>query len=83
MRDFNTLWQPGYDHAGIAPQAVMSALAAEGKTPQDVGREEFVELCWDFIRDYGGQIMGQLRRSAPRSTTGATASRWTTATRAR
>jgi valyl-tRNA synthetase len=62
MRDFNTLWQPGYDHAGIALQAVMTRrLAEEGKTPQDVGRERFVELCWEFIRDYGGQIMGQLR----------------------
>ena len=62
MRDFNTLWQPGYDHAGIALQAVMvRRLAAKGLTMQDVGRERFVELCWDFIRDYGGQIMGQLR----------------------
>ena len=62
MRGFNTLWQPGYDHAGIALQAVMTRrLAAEGKTLQDVGREKFVELCWEFIRDYGGQIMGQLR----------------------
>ena len=62
MRDFNTLWQPGYDHAGIALQAVMTRrLAEEGKTPQDVGRERFVELCWEFIRDYGGQIMEQLR----------------------
>jgi valyl-tRNA synthetase len=62
MRGFNTLWQPGYDHAGIALQAVMTRrLAEEGKTLQDVGREKFVELCWDFIRDYGGQIMVQLR----------------------
>ncbi|MDP9232358.1 MAG: valine--tRNA ligase [Actinomycetota bacterium] len=62
MRDFNALWQPGYDHAGIALQTVMRRrLAAEGKSLQDVGREEFVRLCWDFIRDYGGQIMGQLR----------------------
>ncbi len=62
MREFNTLWQPGYDHAGIALQAVMTRrLAEEGKTPQDVGRDRFVELCWEFIRDYGGQIMEQLR----------------------
>ena len=62
MRDFNALWQPGYDHAGIALQAVMTRrLAEEGKTPQDVGRERFVELCREFIRDYGGQIMEQLR----------------------
>ena len=62
MRGLNTLWQPGYDHAGIALQAVMvRRLAAEGLTPQDIGREAFVERCWAFIRDYGGQIMGQLR----------------------
>ena len=62
MRDFNALWQPGYDHAGIALQAVMTRrLADEGKTLQEVGRDKFVELCWDFIRDYGGQIMVQLR----------------------
>src|ERR671910_2943517 len=51
MRGFNTLWQPGYDHAGIALQAVMvRLLAAEGLAMQDVGRERFVRLCWDFIR---------------------------------
>jgi valyl-tRNA synthetase len=62
MREFNTLWQPGYDHAGIALQAVMTRrLAAEGLTLHDVGREAFVQRCWDFIRDYGGQIMAQLR----------------------
>jgi valyl-tRNA synthetase len=62
MRDFNTLWQPGYDHASIALQAVMvRRLAAEGMDYRELGRDEFVERCWAFIRDYGGQIMGQLR----------------------
>src|SRR6184192_4272759 len=62
MRNYNTLWQPGYDHAGIALQAVMRRrLAAEGLTLEDIGREAFVQRCWEFIRDYGGQIMGQLR----------------------
>src|SRR5712691_5529139 len=62
MRSFNTLWQPGYDHASIALQAVMTRrLADEGLTLQDVGREAFVERCRAFVRDYGGQIMGQLR----------------------
>jgi valyl-tRNA synthetase len=62
MRGFNALWQPGYDHAGIALQAVMvRRLAAEGLTLHDVGREAFVQRCWDFIRDYGGQIMEQYR----------------------
>src|SRR5204863_6148736 len=62
MRDFNALWQPGYDHAGIALQNVMvRRLAAEGIDYRDLGRAAFVERCWDFIRDYGGQIMEQFR----------------------
>src|ERR671936_336108 len=62
MRGFTALWQPGYDHASIALQAVMvRRLADEGLTRHDIGREAFVDRCWEFIRDYGGQIMGQLR----------------------
>ena len=62
MRDFNALWQPGYDHAGIALQNVMvRRLAAEGTDYRELGRGAFVEKCWEFIRDYGGQIMDQLR----------------------
>src|SRR5919201_2440118 len=62
LRGFNTLWQPGYDHAGIALQNVMvRRLAAEGIDYRDIGRAAFVGRCWDFIRDYGGQIMEQFR----------------------
>jgi valyl-tRNA synthetase len=62
MRGFNTLWQPGYDHAGIALQAVMvRRLAAEGIDYRELGRTAFVERCWDFLRDYGGQIVEQFR----------------------
>jgi valyl-tRNA synthetase len=62
MRNFNALWQPGYDHAGIALQRVMvRRLAAEGIDYRAIGRDAFVERCWEFIRDYGGQIMDQLR----------------------
>jgi valyl-tRNA synthetase len=62
MRDFNALWQSGYDHASIALQNVMvRRLADEGLSRHEIGREAFVQRCWDFIRDYGGQIMGQLR----------------------
>ncbi len=62
MRGFNALWQPGYDHASIALQAVMvRRLAAEGLSRLEIGREAFIERCYAFIRDYGGQIMGQLR----------------------
>jgi valyl-tRNA synthetase len=63
MRGFNTLWQPGYDHAGIATQNVVEKeLAREGLTRHDLGREEFVERVWAWLREYGGIIMGQFRR---------------------
>src|ERR671928_698072 len=63
MRGFNTLWQPGYDHAGIATQAVVEkALRAEGTSRQELGREEFVARVWEWLREYGGIIMRQYRR---------------------
>ena len=63
MRGFETAFLTGYDHAGISTQnAVEKHLAEQGKTRQDLGREAFVELVWDWLRQYGGTIMGQLRR---------------------
>jgi valyl-tRNA synthetase len=63
MRGFDTLWQPGYDHAGIATQNVVEkALAAEGLTRHDLGREAFVERTWDWLEMTGRTIMGQFRR---------------------
>jgi valyl-tRNA synthetase len=62
MRGFNALWQPGYDHASIALQNVMvRRLAAEGVDYRALGREEFERRCWQFIDQYGGHIVGQLR----------------------
>jgi len=63
MRGFNALWQPGYDHAGIATQAVVEKeLRKEGTTRFDLGREAFVARVWEWLREYGGVIMGQFRR---------------------
>jgi valyl-tRNA synthetase len=63
MRGFNTLWQPGYDHAGIATQAVVEKeLRKEGTSRQEIGREVFVERVWEWLREYGGVIMSQFRR---------------------
>jgi valyl-tRNA synthetase len=63
MRGFNTLWQPGYDHAGIGTQFVVEReLAKEGLTRQDLGREKFLERTWEWLEKYGGVIMGQARR---------------------
>src|SRR4051795_949339 len=47
MRGFNTLWQPGFDHAGIATQAVVEReLRGEGTSRQELGRDAFVERVW-------------------------------------
>jgi valyl-tRNA synthetase len=63
MQGFNVLFQPGYDHAGISTQnAVEKHLAAEGRSRQDLGRDAFVELVWEWLREYGGKIMFQFRR---------------------
>ena len=62
MRGFNALWQPGYDHAGIATQNVVEReLAKEGLTRDDLGREAFLQRVWAWLEKYGGVIMGQLR----------------------
>ena len=63
MQGFNTLFQPGYDHAGISTQnAVEKDLAREGKTRQDLGREAFEARVWEWLRLYGRTIMTQFRR---------------------
>ncbi len=63
MRGFDTLWQPGYDHAGISTQNVVEKeLAKEGLTRQGIGREAFVERTWDWLEKTGRTIMVQYRR---------------------
>jgi len=63
MRGFNTLWQPGFDHAGIATQAVVEReLRGEGTSRLELGREAFVERVWAWLHEYGGVIMSQFRR---------------------
>jgi len=63
MKGYNTLWQPGTDHAGIATQMVVERLLnAEGKTRHDLGREAFVDKVWEWKEQSGGTITRQLRR---------------------
>jgi valyl-tRNA synthetase len=63
MRGFGTAFLTGYDHAGISTQnAVERHLAEQGTSRKDFGREAFVELVWDWLREYGGTIMHQFRR---------------------
>jgi valyl-tRNA synthetase len=63
MRGFDTLWQPGTDHAGIATQMVVERqLNALGKSRSDLGREEFVKRVWQWKEQSGGMIAKQMRR---------------------
>ncbi len=63
MRGFDTLWQPGYDHAGISTQNVVEkALAKEGLSRHDIGREAFVGRTWEWLERTGRTIMSQYRR---------------------
>ncbi len=63
MKGVPTLWVPGTDHAGIATQLqVEKALAREGKTREQIGREEFLSRTWAWKEKYGGIITQQIRR---------------------
>ncbi|GHE84322.1 valine--tRNA ligase [Streptomyces fumanus] len=63
MQGYEALWLPGMDHAGIATQnKVEQQLADEGKSRHDLGREEFVQRVWQWKEEYGGKILGQMRR---------------------
>jgi len=49
MDGYATLWQPGTDHAGIATQNVVEKqILAEGKTKEELGREEFLKRVWEW-----------------------------------
>ena len=63
MQGHRMLWLPGTDHAGIATQNVVEReLRKEGKHRTDLGREQFVERCWEWKEKYGGIIIKQLQR---------------------
>ena len=63
MSGFNTLWQPGTDHAGIATQMVVERqLGAQGVSRHDLGREKFIEKVWEWKEQSGGNITNQIRR---------------------
>ena len=60
MRGEAALWVPGTDHAGISTQVMVERdLAKEGKTRQEVGREEFLRRTWKWKEDHGNIIDGQ------------------------
>jgi len=64
MRGFDTLWQPGQDHAGIATQLQVEKMLAANQEPSraDMGREAFIEKVWEWKEQYGSTIINQLKR---------------------
>ena len=63
MQGYNALWQPGTDHASIATEVkVIEALKEQGIDKADLGREGFLEKCWDWKEEYGGRIIKQLKK---------------------
>ena len=63
MQGYNALWQPGTDHAAIATEVkVIDALKEQGIDKNDLGREGFLEKCWDWRKEYGTRIVNQLKK---------------------
>ncbi|WP_293443898.1 valine--tRNA ligase [Planktotalea sp.] len=64
MQGFDTLWQPGTDHAGIATQMVVERKLAETQQPTrvEMGRDAFLEKVWEWKGESGGTIINQLKR---------------------
>src|SRR5579859_4939441 len=63
MQGHSTLFQPGYDHAGISTQSVVEkALEREGTSRRELGRVAFEQRVWDWLEQYGRKIMSQFRR---------------------
>ena len=63
MNNFETLWQPGTDHAGIATQALVERkLEKDGIKKNDLGRDKFIEKVWEWKKEYGDIIINQLKK---------------------
>lgn len=63
MRGYDTLWQLGTDHAGIATEMVVTRLlGSEGKTRNELGRDAFIERVWEWKQQSGDTIERQMRR---------------------
>ena len=63
MQGFETLWQPGTDHAAIATEVkVTEKLREQGIDKEKIGREKFLEHAWAWKEEYGGKIINQLKK---------------------
>ncbi len=63
MQGYETLWQPGTDHAAIATEVKVTAkLKEQGIDKDAIGREEFLKYAWQWKEEYGGKITNQLKK---------------------
>ena len=63
MQGYNALWQPGTDHASIATEVkVIENLKKQGIDKRDLGREGFLEKCWEWRDEYGSRIINQIKK---------------------
>ena len=63
MNGYETLWQPGTDHAGIATQALVEKrLEEKGINKNDLGREKFIDEIWKWKKESGDKILNQLKK---------------------
>lgn len=64
MQGFSALWLPGKDHASIATEVKVAdkIREEEGKTKEDLGREEFLKRAWEWKETYGNRITEQVRK---------------------
>ena len=63
MNNFETLWQPGTDHAGIATQALVEQkLSTQNIKKNSIGREKFIKKVWEWKKEYGNIIIVQLKK---------------------
>ena len=63
MNNYETLWQPGTDHAGIATHALVEKkLEKEGISKNNLGRENFINKVWEWKNQYGDIILNQLKK---------------------
>jgi valyl-tRNA synthetase len=63
MCGYEALWLPGTDHAGIATQNVVEKeLRKDGVSRHDIGREEFLDITWEWANRHKSHILGQFKR---------------------
>jgi valyl-tRNA synthetase len=63
MNNYETLWQPGTDHAGIATQALVEKkLSSKNINKNEIGRDKFIEKVWEWKKQYGDIIINQLKK---------------------